>query len=119
MVLRDWSKKTKVKAERVHYTIEFTVGAYFGIPGAITVANKHQNEFFLETMTVEGFPSGFVHFPCNSWVQASKDHRGKRICLANKVKILIKLNQIPNLNFSRTRIHVNLVRRMLVYGLSI
>ncbi|KAI4330394.1 hypothetical protein MLD38_028684 [Melastoma candidum] len=94
MVLRDWSKKTKVKVEWVHYTVEFTVDADFGIPGAITVANNHQNEFFLETMTVEGFPSGPVHFPWNSWVQASKDHP-LRICLSNKVKILIKLNQIP------------------------
>ncbi|KAI3411631.1 Lipoxygenase [Psidium guajava] len=83
-VLKDWSKKTKVKAERIHYSAEFTVDSNFGIPGAITVTNKHQNEFFLESMTIEGFACGPVHFPCNSWVQSKKDHPGKRIFFSNK-----------------------------------
>ncbi|KAF8011508.1 hypothetical protein BT93_J1958 [Corymbia citriodora subsp. variegata] len=83
-VLKDWSKKTQVKAERVHYTAEFTVDSNFGIPGAITMTNKHRNEFFLESMTIEGFACGPVHFPCNSWVQSKKDHPGKRIFFSNK-----------------------------------
>ncbi|KAE8657503.1 Lipoxygenase 4 [Hibiscus syriacus] len=60
-VLKDWSKKAKVKAERVHYTAEFTVASNFGLPGAISVTNKHQ-EFFLESITVEGFACGPLHF---------------------------------------------------------
>ncbi|XWS18807.1 hypothetical protein CRYUN_Cryun32bG0076700 [Craigia yunnanensis] len=83
-VLKDWSKKANVKAERVHYTAEFTVDSNFGVPGAITVTNKHQKEFFLESITIEGFACGPVHFPCNSWVQSKKDHPGKRIFFSNQ-----------------------------------
>ncbi|KAF4399360.1 hypothetical protein G4B88_022443 [Cannabis sativa] len=83
-VLRDWSKKVNVKAERVNYTAEFEVDSNFGIPGAITVTNKHQKEFFLEAITVEGLACGPVHFPCNSWVQSKKDHPAKRIFFSNK-----------------------------------
>ncbi|KAL0319447.1 UNVERIFIED_CONTAM: Linoleate 13S-lipoxygenase 3-1, chloroplastic [Sesamum angustifolium] len=83
-VLRDWSKKSNLKTERVNYTAEFVVDSNFGIPGAITVANKHQQEFFLESITIEGFACGPVHFPCNSWVQSKKDHPGKRIFFSNQ-----------------------------------
>ncbi|KAF5727279.1 hypothetical protein HS088_TW22G00969 [Tripterygium wilfordii] len=83
-VLKDWSKKSNVKAKRVHYTAEFIVDSNFGVPGAITVSNKHQQEFFLESITIEGFASGPVHFPCNSWVQASKSHPEKRIFFSNQ-----------------------------------
>lgn len=90
-VLKDWSKKSNVKAERVHYTAEFLVDSNFGTPGAITVANKHQKEFFLETITIEGFACGPVHFQCNSWVQSTKDHPGKRIFFANQVIFYFKV----------------------------
>ncbi|KAF3498415.1 hypothetical protein DY000_02055003 [Brassica cretica] len=83
-VLKDWSQKLKTKAERVHYTAEFTVDAAFGTPGAITIMNKHQKEFFLECITIEGFALGPVHFPCNSWVQSQNDHPEKRIFFTNQ-----------------------------------
>ncbi|KAK7839814.1 linoleate 13s-lipoxygenase 3-1 [Quercus suber] len=83
-VLKDWSKKSNVKAERVNYTAEFMLNSNFGVPGAITVSNNHQMEFFLETITIEGFAFGPVHFPCNSWVQSRKDHPEKRIFFSNK-----------------------------------
>eukprot|EP00262_Sarcandra_glabra_P002534 TRINITY_DN12927_c0_g1_i1.p1 TRINITY_DN12927_c0_g1~~TRINITY_DN12927_c0_g1_i1.p1 ORF type:complete len:911 (+),score=107.01 TRINITY_DN12927_c0_g1_i1:281-3013(+) len=83
-VLKDWLKKSNVKAERVVYTAEFAVNSSFGVPGAITISNKHQKEFFLESIVVEGFACGPVHFVCNSWVQSSKDHPGKRIFFSNK-----------------------------------
>ncbi|XP_047173767.1 linoleate 13S-lipoxygenase 3-1, chloroplastic-like [Vigna umbellata] len=76
--LKNWSKKSSVKAERVNYTAEFIVDSDFGVPGAIAVTNKHQREFFLESIVIEGFVSGAVHFPCNSWVQ------GERIFFSNK-----------------------------------
>ena len=85
-VLKDWSKKSNVKAERVNYIAELMVNSNFNVPGAITVSNKHQMEFFLETITIEGFTCGPIHFPCNSWVQSSKDHSGERIFFTNKVK---------------------------------
>ncbi|KAM7471872.1 hypothetical protein LguiA_010055 [Lonicera macranthoides] len=59
------------------------VDSNFGVPGAITVTNKHQKEFFLESITIEGFACGPVHFPCNSWVQSKKDHPAKRIFFSN------------------------------------
>ncbi|XP_010531873.1 PREDICTED: lipoxygenase 3, chloroplastic-like [Tarenaya hassleriana] len=83
-VLEDWSKKSRTKAERVHYTAVFTVDAAFGTPGAITVMNRHRKEFFLESITVEGFACGPVHFPCNSWVQSQKIHPQKRIFFSNQ-----------------------------------
>ncbi|KAL6568305.1 hypothetical protein OROHE_003989 [Orobanche hederae] len=83
-VLKDWSKKSNLKTERVNYTAEFMVDSNFGPPGAITVANNHQQEFFLESITVDGFACGPVHFPCNSWVQPKKDHPGKRIFFSNQ-----------------------------------
>jgi lipoxygenase len=84
-VLKDWSKKSNLKTERVNYTAEFVVDSSFGIPGAIAVTNKHQQEFFLESITIEGFACGPVHFPCNSWVQPKKDHPGKRVFFSNQV----------------------------------
>ncbi|XP_022842625.1 linoleate 13S-lipoxygenase 3-1, chloroplastic-like [Olea europaea var. sylvestris] len=83
-VLKDWSKKSNLKTERVNYIAEFLVDSNFGIPGAITVINKHQQEFFLESITIEGFACGPVHFSCNSWVQSRKDHPGKRIFFSNQ-----------------------------------
>lgn len=84
-VLKDWAKKSKMKAERVNYMAEFVVDSNFGVPGAILVTNKHQQEFFLESITIEGFACGPVHFPCNSWIQSSKDlPLGKRILFHNK-----------------------------------
>ncbi|XP_038898250.1 linoleate 13S-lipoxygenase 3-1, chloroplastic-like [Benincasa hispida] len=83
-VLKDWSKKTNLKAERVNYIAEFLLTSDFGEPGAITITNKHQQEFFLETITIEQFASDPIHFPCNSWVQSRKDHPAKRIFFSNK-----------------------------------
>lgn len=82
--LKDWSKKAHLKTERVNYIADFTVPSDFGLPGAITVTNKHQNEFFLESITIEGFACGPVHFPCNSWVQSAYHLPGSRIFFANK-----------------------------------
>ena len=86
-MLKDWSKKTNVKAERVNYIAEFVLTSDFGEPGAITIMNKHQQEFFLETITIEQFASDPIHFPCNSWVQSRKDHPAKRIFFSNKVSL--------------------------------
>ncbi|RZR87268.1 hypothetical protein BHM03_00014628 [Ensete ventricosum] len=84
--LRGWFEKKKAKAEeRMVYTAEFTVDSSFGEPGAITVLNRHQREFFLEIIVVEGFACGPVHFPCNSWVQPTRIHPHKRFFFSNKV----------------------------------
>ncbi|KAF9615081.1 hypothetical protein IFM89_021652 [Coptis chinensis] len=83
-VLKDWLKKLNIRAERVTYSAEFLIDSNFGMPGAIAVTNKHQKEFFLESIVVEGLACGPVHFSCNSWVQSKKDHPGKRIFFSNK-----------------------------------
>lgn len=87
-VLKDWSKKSNLKTERVNYIADFVVDSNFGVPGAITVTNKHQQEFFLESITLEGFACGPVHFSCNSSVQSRRDHRGKRVFFSNQVSFL-------------------------------
>ncbi|KAK9734451.1 hypothetical protein RND81_04G140700 [Saponaria officinalis] len=83
-VLKDWSKKSKLKAEKVNYFTEFMVDSNFGKPGAILVTNKHQQEFYLESITLEGFALGPLHFPCNSWVQSFYDLPTRRIFFHNK-----------------------------------
>ncbi|RWW73270.1 hypothetical protein BHE74_00018866 [Ensete ventricosum] len=88
-VIKDWYEKKNVKGERVVYTAEFDVDSAFGEPGAITVVNRHQKEFFLEGVVIEGFACGPVHFPCDSWVQSTKDLPTKRIFFSNKVSIIL------------------------------
>ncbi|XP_059438696.1 linoleate 13S-lipoxygenase 3-1, chloroplastic-like [Corylus avellana] len=77
----DWSnKKLATGDERSTYKVEFMVDSDFGVPGAITVVNKYQKEFFLESINIEGV----VQFVCNSWVQAEKVNANKRIFFSNK-----------------------------------
>jgi len=76
-----WFEKKDVKAERVVYTADFAVDASFGEPGAVTVLNRHRREFFIESIVVEGFPSGPAHFTCNSWVQPD---RAPRVFFTNR-----------------------------------
>ncbi|CAL5016738.1 unnamed protein product [Urochloa decumbens] len=82
--LTGWYEKKDVKSERVVYTAEFTVDGSFGDPGAVTVLNRHQREFFVESIVVEGFPSGPAHFTCNSWVQPTRVDRNPRVFFTNR-----------------------------------
>ncbi|XP_072977976.1 putative lipoxygenase 5 [Typha angustifolia] len=86
--LKGWFEKKDIEAEKMVYTAEFMVDSSFGEPGAITVLNRHQREFFLETIVVEGFACGPVHFTCNSWVQPTRIHRTKRVFFSNKPYLL-------------------------------
>ena len=79
-----WFDKKDVKAERVVYTAEFAVDAGFGEPGAVTVLNRHQREFYIESIVVEGFPPGPAHFTCNSWVQPTRVRRDRRVFFSNR-----------------------------------
>lgn len=89
-MIKDWYEKKNVKGERVVYTAEFEVDSGFGEPSAITVINRHQREFFLESVVIEGegFACGPIHFPCNSWVQSTRDHPTRRIFFSNKVSVV-------------------------------
>ncbi|KAL6867225.1 hypothetical protein ACP4OV_015249 [Aristida adscensionis] len=86
--IKDWCQKRSVKGEHVVYTAEFMVDSDFGEPGAITVANRHHREFFLESIVVEGgLPCGPVYFACNSWVQSTKELPTKRVFFSNKLDL--------------------------------
>ena len=51
-VLKDWSKKMNVKAERVNYTAEFMVDSI------LENQELSQKEFFMKSITIEGFACG-------------------------------------------------------------
>ncbi|XP_028752637.1 lipoxygenase 3, chloroplastic-like [Neltuma alba] len=78
-----WMEDVKVGAPRTTYKVEFEVDSDFGLPGAITVVNKYEKEFFLENIVIEGI----LHFPCNSWVQPEKLHPEKRIFFTNRAHL--------------------------------
>ncbi|KAF0891332.1 hypothetical protein E2562_009494 [Oryza meyeriana var. granulata] len=83
--IKDWCQKRGAKGDHVVYTAEFTVDADFGEPGAITVSNRHNREFFLESIVIEGgLPCRPVHFACNSWVQSTRELPTKRVFFSNK-----------------------------------
>ncbi|GKB27121.1 linoleate 13S-lipoxygenase 3-1, chloroplastic [Tanacetum coccineum] len=75
--------KMKSYSEKVTILL-YIVESDFGVPGAITITNKHQKEFYLESITIEGFACGPVYFPCNSWVQSVNDHAEPRIFFSNQ-----------------------------------
>eukprot|EP01018_Ginkgo_biloba_P006620 Gb_10646 [translate_table: standard] len=82
--LKNWLHKSIRPAQKVEYSTEFTISSDFGQPGAIIVTNQHQNEFYIETIVLEGFIGGPVYFQCNSWVHSKKDSPLKRIFFSNK-----------------------------------
>ncbi|KAL2652468.1 hypothetical protein R1flu_020596 [Riccia fluitans] len=83
--IKDWSLKALVVADKVQYTAEFEVEKDFGVPGAFIITNNHQNEFFLDTISLHGYESGAIHFPCSSWVHSVKDNPSSRVFFSNMV----------------------------------
>ncbi|MCO5575282.1 hypothetical protein L7F22_029082 [Adiantum nelumboides] len=83
--LQDWAKKASINADKVQYIAEFKVSNRFGLPGAITIVNDHQNEFLLETIALKGLPSGTVYFSCYSWVQSKFKNPQETIFFTNHV----------------------------------
>ncbi|GMI89910.1 lipoxygenase 3, Arabidopsis thaliana lipoxygenase 3 [Hibiscus trionum] len=75
-----WSRNVKREADKITHEVEFVVDENLGIPGAIMVTNKYQEEFYLESIDIEGV----VHFSCNSWVQPHTFSAQKRIFFSNK-----------------------------------
>ncbi|BFI28517.1 protein MpLOX9 [Marchantia polymorpha subsp. ruderalis] len=71
--LRDWAEKVNVVADKLQYTVEWTVPMDFGSPGAVVVLNNHQNEFYLESISIRSSHNDeATYFPCNSWIQPDK-----------------------------------------------
>lgn len=63
----------------------FKVVQDFGIPGALTVKNFLQDEFFLKSVTIELPGHSAVHFPCDSCVYNTNEYRSDRVFFSNKV----------------------------------
>lgn len=83
--LKNWSEKANIRADKIQYTADFVVREDFGVPGAVTIVNRHQNEFFVETIAIQGLPSGTVYFSCYSWVQSHVRIPKERIFFSNEV----------------------------------
>lgn len=65
--------------------ITFKVVQDFGIPGALTVKNFLQDEFFLKNVTIEIPGHSAVHFPCDSCVYNTNEDSSDRVFFSNKV----------------------------------
>ncbi|GJT82078.1 lipoxygenase 1, chloroplastic [Tanacetum coccineum] len=59
-VLKDWSQKANLKSEKVNYTSDILVESDFGVPGAITITNKHQKEPLLGAVKRSRIQEGVV-----------------------------------------------------------
>ncbi|XP_054806382.1 probable linoleate 9S-lipoxygenase 5 [Prosopis cineraria] len=68
---------------------EFSITANWdegmGVPGAFIIRNHHHSQFYLKTVTLEGFPGhGPVHFVCNSWVYPAHRYKYNRVFFSNE-----------------------------------
>ncbi|KAJ0461047.1 putative linoleate 13S-lipoxygenase [Helianthus annuus] len=98
--VKDWSKCPTRKAIGTgcfSFEVELVIDADFGEPGAILVGNNYEKEFYVETISLDGF----VHFSCKSWVQPAHISKEKRIFFSNKAYLP---SQTPmGLKFLRTK----------------
>ncbi|XP_017978690.1 PREDICTED: lipoxygenase 3, chloroplastic isoform X1 [Theobroma cacao] len=77
----DWSRTLNNYSDKVSsHKVQFLVDTNFGVPGAMIVTNKYEQEFYLESIAIEGF----AYFACNSWVQPHRLQAEKRIFFSNK-----------------------------------
>ncbi|KAI4299383.1 hypothetical protein L6164_032850 [Bauhinia variegata] len=76
----EWPKEMRLEAEGSTYQVEFLIDSDFGIPGALTVINNYEYEFFLESITIDEY----LHFACKYWVQPNALHPEKRFFFTNK-----------------------------------
>ncbi|KAI4367853.1 hypothetical protein MLD38_016477 [Melastoma candidum] len=83
--LEEWiSTFTPLTAGESAFKVSFDWDEGIGLPGAITVSNNHQSEFYLRAVTLEDVPGhGRVHFVCNSWVYPAHKSKRDRIFFSN------------------------------------
>ncbi|KAH7427497.1 hypothetical protein KP509_10G047000 [Ceratopteris richardii] len=81
----DWASKSNIKADKVQYNAKIIIGLDFGMPGAISIVNHHQNEFFLESIVVKGHPTRTIFFQSYSWIQSSFKSSEEAIFFVNNV----------------------------------
>ncbi|KAH9618592.1 hypothetical protein KSS87_003949 [Heliosperma pusillum] len=67
------------------FGVKFEWSEDFGIPGAITVKNEHNSQFYLKTITLNDIPGhGTINFLCNSWVYPTERYTTDRVFFSNK-----------------------------------
>lgn len=77
------------KEDEIRYEAQFELSTDFGSVGAVTIENEQQEEVFLKSIVLHGFPDiGHVHFTCNSWIQPKHDGAMKRVFFTDKVRII-------------------------------
>ncbi|KAG4394531.1 hypothetical protein GLYMA_20G053700v4 [Glycine max] len=73
------------KEDEIRYEAQFELSTDFGSVGAVTIENEQQEEVFLKSIVLHGFPDiGHVHFTCNSWIQPKHDGAMKRVFFTDK-----------------------------------
>ncbi|XP_065865989.1 linoleate 13S-lipoxygenase 2-1, chloroplastic-like [Euphorbia lathyris] len=70
-----YARKKDAEGEEVIYEANLVVPSGFGDVGAIYVENGHQNEMFIKSIELDGFPIGTLKFVCNSWVQSESKQK--------------------------------------------
>ncbi|EFJ17612.1 lipoxygenase [Selaginella moellendorffii] len=73
--------------EDVELNVKFEIGDDFGVPGAFTIRNKHPNEFYLKSLTLELPQQQVIEFPCNSWVYNVSRYPNDRIFFSNHLTL--------------------------------
>ncbi|WOL04136.1 linoleate 9S-lipoxygenase A [Canna indica] len=81
--LRNGKKTKHGETETTTYDVFFFLEEGFGAPGAMAVKNKGQDQFFLQSVTVEISENHSFHFDCNSWVYPIAKTNVDRLFFAN------------------------------------
>lgn len=90
--IKAYAHKAGQGEESVKYEADFEVPNDFGEIGAVLVENEHHKEMFLETILLDGFPEGPIHFDCYSWVHSKFDSPTKRVFFTNNVRTIYNYN---------------------------
>ncbi|KAK9732539.1 hypothetical protein RND81_04G005700 [Saponaria officinalis] len=67
------------------FEVNFEWSENFGVPGAITVKNEHNSQFYLKTVSLENVSEhSTINFVCNSWVYPAHLYTTDRVFFTNK-----------------------------------
>ncbi|CAN1158072.1 Linoleate 13S-lipoxygenase 2-1, chloroplastic [Linum perenne] len=78
------AKKVSEHGGEIKYEAEFKIPDEFGEVGGVVVVNEHPDEMFLKNIVLDGFVTGPVNVPCDSWVQPKSHNSSNRIFFTTK-----------------------------------